>query len=80
VALTGNVSTLRARASGSSGEPDPSDMLKPNPIRVNPKRRGRKQAQGTLTPEQTRKQVYREKYQNNAKKVGITAARSTSSY
>jgi hypothetical protein len=82
VALTGNVSTLRARASGSSGEPDPSDMLEPNPKRLNPKTRGRPRPtdHGPLTLKQTQNKGYKENYKNNAKKVSITAARSTSSY
>jgi hypothetical protein len=80
VALTGNVSTLRARASGASGEPDPSDMSEQHPYRLNPPKRGRKQAQGDLTEKQASDQVYRRKKLANCKNVSITTARSTSSY
>ena len=76
MALTGNVSTLRARASGSSGKPDPSDMLEPNPKWS----RGRPAHHGPLTLRQTQNREYQETYRDNAKNVSITAARSTSSY
>jgi hypothetical protein len=77
VALTGNVSTLRARASGSSGGPDPSDMLEPNPKRLS---HGRPAHHGPLTLKQTKNREYQETYKENAQSVSITAARSTSSY
>jgi hypothetical protein len=81
VALTGNVSTLKAHASGSSGEPDLSDMSEPNPYRLS-KTRGRPKStsQGPLTVKQAKDKEYHEKYQHFAKWVSITAARSTSSY